>query len=194
MAKFHALFSFAIIIPLIWLSSCANTNTQSIPPKKLDSDSLRYSIDTPIIHPHHPNNTIASDVPVILQLKVLNVGMGWSDLSKIESSAQCSVMSILKGDGFKIGDTISFGQTEYSTKDSAYNIRNAKRIKIGNQYIVYLRKRKKDEITWSDSCFQHALGKMEISNNVLFEKTEEYVMQKMFIEESDSLKYSYRLK
>lgn len=194
---FHFILAAAITVPLFVLYS-GKTESQNATPKN-NLHVIHNESDAPVIFKSTQGASI-TDAPYILQLKVLGQFPGYSDLSKVENCVKCKVISILKGDGFQVGDTIAFGQTEYFTKDDAYTIRNKERVKTGKEYIVYLRKRGKDEITWSDSCFQHYLHVYTtfysnlVNANVTAENTEDYVMTKMFIEEFDSLKYSYHQK
>lgn len=180
------IFPYAVIF-----SSCSNEENK----KTSDSVSLKDS-ESENHYKQYANPSTADSTPIILQVKVLEKFPEYSDLSKLEWGISCAVLSVIKGDQIAKGDTVSFGQTVYDTKDSAYNKRCAERVKKGTEFIVFLRKRNKDEITWTDSCFHHSYGGMieTEKQGVKFvspKNFDEFVMTKMFIEENDSLKFSY---
>jgi hypothetical protein len=124
----------------------------------------------------------SSDARVILKLKIFNnEGLGYSDLSKDEVGISSTVIQVIKGDGFRIGDTMITWQTRYFS-DSLGNKKKVKKVPVGKIVTVYLRERGTDEITTVDSTYHHMLGEYRVARedngDLTWEEFKEYKLIK----------------
>jgi hypothetical protein len=136
---------------------------------------------------HIPETSIA---PIILHLQIRENSLSpLYDLEKTEINMNCIVLNVLKGTKIKIGDTILWSHTVYVTPeqiktDTLEKLMKSDKIKVGKEFFVFLKPRKKDAIDYGDSIFVHLKGgyieKEFQGKPIMIEKSEEYKMVKLF--------------